>query len=70
MIFKEKYLNEFISQEFFADIDESKYYIDNDSDMCSLLNKMLTDIYRILCEQSESDLNENQNKINPKIKKN
>jgi chromosome segregation ATPase len=38
--------------------------------MCSLLNKMLTDIYRILCEQSESDLNENQNKINPKIKKN
>ena len=70
LIFKEKYLNEFISQEFFADIDESKYYIDNDSDMCSLLNKMLTDIYKILCEQSESDLNENQNKINPKIKKN
>ena len=69
MSFKEKYLNEFISQEFFADIDESKYYIDNDSDMCSLLNKMLTDIYRIICEQSDTDLNESINSINIKNSK-
>lgn len=68
--FKEKYLNEFISQGYYADIDKSKFYIDNDSDMCYLINRMLNDIYRILCEQSDTDLNENKNKIIPKIMKN
>ena len=67
MSFKEKHLNKFISQEYFADIDKPKFYIDNDTNMCYLLNKMLTDIYRIICEQSDTDLNESINIKNSKI---
>ena len=37
--------------------------------MCYLLNKMLTDIYRIICEQSDTDLNESINSINIKNSK-
>ena len=69
MSFKEKNLNKFISQEYFADIDKPKFYIDNDTNMCYLLNKMLTDIYRIICEQSDTDLNESINSINIKNSK-
>ena len=69
MSFKEKHLNKFISQEYFADIDKQKFYIDNDTNMCYLLNKMLTDIYRIICEQSDTDLNESINSINIKNSK-
>ena len=69
MSFKEKHLNKFISQGYFADIDKPKFYIDNDTNMCYLLNKMLTDIYRIICEQSDTDLNESINSINIKNSK-
>ena len=69
MSFREKHLNKFISQDYFADIDKPKFYIDNDTNMCYLLNKMLTDIYRIICEQSDTDLNESINSINIKNSK-
>ena len=70
MAFKDNYLNEYISDNYFKDIDKSKLYLDNDSTICDSFNKMLMDMYRIVTEQSDKDTKKIKESLIPKIKMN
>ena len=69
MAFKDNYLNEYISDNYFKDIDKPKLYLDNNSTMCDSFNKMLIDMYRIVTEQSNKDTKEIKESLKPKIGK-
>ena len=68
--FKDNYLKEYISENYFTDIDKPKLYLDNDSTICDSFNKMLMDMYRIVAEQSDKDTKEIKESFIPKIGKN
>ena len=68
--FKDNYLNEYISDNYYMNIDKSKLYLDNDSTMCDSFNKMLMDMYRIVTEQSDKETKEIKESLIPKIGKN
>lgn len=67
LAFKKDYLKEYIDDEYYDNIDKSKHYTDNDSTICDKFNKMLTNMCRIVKEESDKVLNENQEIIKPKI---
>ena len=67
--FEENYLKEYINGEYYENIDKAKFYTENDSTICDSFNKMLADMDRIVSEESDKDLNESQEIIKPKIKK-
>lgn len=70
LAFEENYLKEYINDEYYENIDKSKFYTENDSTICDSFNKMLTDMDRIVREESDKDLNESEEIIKSKIKKN
>ena len=67
--FKDNYLKEYISDNYFIDIDKPKLYLDNDSTIYDSCNKMLTDMYRIVTEQCDKDTKEIKESFKPKIEK-
>ena len=69
LAFKKDYLKEYIDDEYYDNIDIPKHYTDNDSTICDKFNKMLTNMYRIVKEESDKEVNESQEIIKPKIKK-
>ena len=70
LAFEENYLKEYINDEYYENIDKSKFYTENDSTICDSFNKMLTDMDRIVREESDKDLNESEEIIKSKIKTN
>ena len=59
LAFKENYLYEYIGMDFFKYQDDSKVYKEKNSSLENSLNNMLIDIYRVMHEDSNRNLNKN-----------
>ena len=65
--FKEKYLSEYIENDFYKFLDKSKYYKENTLSLIYSLNNMLVDINRVISENSQKEINKYSEKDENKM---